>query len=149
MVIVIRLETFKSIGGQIEICWAQGLMMRIWVVLGEVICFVGSTWSPKDVILALMDMITNPIEAHVNGLGPFLLDVVIGNASDSGIVHLNRGGGLGMSKFVESNAQGTCMFGIEKQHAKFGLGSTCQDWLHDLIEHINGSVVWWWVVDYC
>jgi len=47
MVSVIRLERFKSIGRQMEICWVQGLMMRIWVVLGEVTYFVGSTWSPK------------------------------------------------------------------------------------------------------
>ncbi len=97
MVSVIRLEIFKSIGRQIKICWVQGLMMRFWVVLGEVIGFVGSTQSPKDVILALVDTITDPIELHVNGLGPFLFDVVIGNAGGSGVVSLNRGGRLGMS----------------------------------------------------
>jgi len=54
-----------------------------------------------------------------------------------------------MSEFVESNVQGTCMFGIEKQCTKFGIGGACQDWSHDLTEHINGSIVWWWVIGCC
>jgi len=55
---VIRLETFKYIGGCMEICWMHGLMMGIWVMLGEVICFVGGAQLPKNVILALADVVT-------------------------------------------------------------------------------------------
>jgi len=65
------------------------------------------------VILALTD--ANPIEVHANGLGSFLLDVVIGNASGSGVIHLQIGvAGWGYLSLSESNAQGTCMFGIGK-----------------------------------
>jgi len=36
----------------------HGLMMGIWVMLGEVVCSVGDTQSSKNVILALADVVT-------------------------------------------------------------------------------------------
>ncbi len=93
------MQTKEGIGRGVQVRWPHGLMVGIWVVLSEVINFVGGTWMPEDVILALANAILNPVEMHVNGLGVLLLDVVIGNTSGSGVVCLNRGGGLGMAKF--------------------------------------------------
>jgi len=94
----------------------QVLMMEFLVMLNEGISFVGGTWLPKDVILALANEIMNPIKLHVNGFGPFLFDVIVGNSSGCGIVGLNRSGRLWMSKFLKGNAQWASMFGIEEQH---------------------------------
>jgi len=119
----------------------HGLMVGCQVMLSEVICFVGSAQSPKDIILALANMIMDPVEMHVNGLGALLLDVVVGNTSGSGVVGLNRGCGLGMAKLEEGNAQWTSMFGIEKQCTQFDFSGAGQDQLHDLTEDINGAIV--------
>jgi len=89
----------KALAEECKVLWPHGLMVGIQVVLSEVIGFVGGTQMPEDVILALANAILNPVEMHVNGLGVLLLDVVIGNTSGSGVVCLNRGGGLGMAKF--------------------------------------------------
>ena len=66
MVSVIRLETFKCIGRSMEICQAHVLMVGIWMMLGEVIHSIGDAWSPKNVILALADVVTDPVEMHVD-----------------------------------------------------------------------------------
>jgi len=70
------------------------------MVLGEVIHLVGVTWLPKDVVLTLAGPVTDLIKMHVNGLGAFLLDVVIGNASGCGIVGLNWCFRLFVAKFL-------------------------------------------------
>jgi len=124
----------------------QVLMMGFWVMLGEIVSFVGGARSPEDVILALANMIANPIKLNANGFGPFLFDVIVGNSSGCGIVGLNRSGRLWMSKFLKGNAQWASMFGIEEQHPKFSPSSTGQDQSHDLTEDVNGSIVWWQVV---
>jgi len=73
-------------------------------------------------VLSLAYLGLYPIKRHVNGLGMFLFDLVIGNASGCGVVSLNGGGGLVMSEFLQGNAQGTGMFGTEEECNKFGLG---------------------------
>ncbi len=100
-------------------------------------------------VLALVDLVSYPVKMHVNGLGAFLLDIVIGNTSGCGIVSLNGCGMLVMSKFLQGNAQGTSMFGIEEECTKFSLSCTCYDWSHFLAKDINGPIVWWWCVHCC
>jgi len=93
------MQTKEGIGRGVQVRWPHGLMVGIWVVLSEVIGFVCGTWMPEDEILTLENVIPNPVEMHVNGLGALLLDVVIGYTSGSGVVCLNRGGRLGMAEF--------------------------------------------------
>jgi len=69
-------------------------------VLGEVVCLVGVAQLPKDMVLPLPDPVADPIKMNVDGLGTFLLDVVIGNAGGSGIVGLNWCSWLVMTKFL-------------------------------------------------
>jgi len=89
------------------------------VVLGKVVSFVCGTRPPEDVILALPYTVPDPIKTHVDGLGPFLFDVVIGNARGCGIVSLYGRGGLGMPEFLQGDAQRASMLGIEEQGAQF------------------------------
>ena len=51
-----------------------------------------------DYELALLDSVSNPVKAHVNGFGPFLFDSVIGDTFGTGVVGLNGSGWLGVSQ---------------------------------------------------
>jgi len=77
------------------------------MVFGKIIGAVGVARSPKDVKLSLSDTIPDPIEAHVDGFGPFLFDGVIGNAASSAVVGLEWCGWLRVAKFIQGNAHGT------------------------------------------
>ncbi len=62
---------------------------------------------PKDVELALLLAITEPIKVHVHSLGAFLLDSVIGNPTGSVVVSLEQGSWLGVAQFLQSRPDGT------------------------------------------
>ena len=57
-------------------------------MFGEVVSKVSCRRSPIDVELALLDAILEPVEAHVDCLGAFLLDGVGEDASACCIVGL-------------------------------------------------------------
>ncbi len=50
-------------------------------------------------ILSLVDTVTNPVESHIHGLGPFLLDSVIGDAVGCSVVSLDRHWQLWVAQF--------------------------------------------------
>ena len=58
------------------------------MVFAEVIGEVRGSWGPVDVVLALVDSVLEPIEAHVYGLGASLFDLAVGDAGGSGVIHL-------------------------------------------------------------
>jgi len=64
-----------------EIMWAHVLVVGIRVMFGEIVDMVSFARAPKNMKLALVHRVPYPVKVHVNGLGPFLADVVIGNAS--------------------------------------------------------------------
>ena len=51
--------------------------------------------------MRLSDAITDPMEAHVDGLGPLLLDAVGGNADGARVVAHDDGGSLGIAHVGE------------------------------------------------
>ena len=55
-------------------------MVRRGVMLGEVISKIVSAFLPVYFVLALGYAIFYPVEAHVHGFGPALLDCVIYDA---------------------------------------------------------------------
>ena len=61
---------------------------------GKIIGMVGTAGLPENVKLALPDLIPDPIELHVDGLGSLLFDGVIGNAASSAVVGLQWCGWL-------------------------------------------------------
>ena len=69
------------------------------MVFGEVISVIEAAFSPKYMELALADAVADPVKTHVNCLGPFLLDSVIGDASSSAIVSLDGCGWLRVAEF--------------------------------------------------
>jgi len=48
-------------------------MMGVWMVLGKVICLVGITWLPKDVVLAMTDPVADPVKHMLMDLDHFCL----------------------------------------------------------------------------
>ncbi len=55
-------------------------VMRGWMMLCEVVGEVLSAGLPVDDELVLLDLIANPVEAHVHGAGFALRETVIGDA---------------------------------------------------------------------
>ena len=76
------------------------------MVFCEIISTIEAAFLPVDVKLSLSDAIADPIEAHVDGLGSFLFDGVIGDAAGSAIVSLEWCGWLWVSQFFECDTHG-------------------------------------------
>jgi hypothetical protein len=74
------------------------------VMFAEIVSAIGCAGFPKYVELFLADAVADPIETHVNGLGVFLLDGIVGQSSGGGVVSLEWRGRLLVSEFLESHA---------------------------------------------
>jgi hypothetical protein len=73
-------------------------------MFAEVVGFVATTFCPVNVKLALADAVADPVEAHVNGLGAFLFDGVVGDAGGGAVIGLYGGGRLGVAEFFKASA---------------------------------------------
>ena len=116
------------------------------MVLGEVVCFVGCSRFPEDMELLLADSIFQPVESHVDGLGMFHFDGVIGDSRGSVVVGLDRSGWLWVAHLSKGVANGAGLFRIEEEGTEFGLGGTGHDGANDVAEDIHSAVVRWWRV---
>jgi len=58
------------------------------MVFCEIICLIAIAGTPKNMKLALVDAIMDPIKMHVNGFGAFLFDSVIGDATGRAVIGL-------------------------------------------------------------
>ena len=101
---------------------AHQLMMVSWVVFGEVVSEVKFAFLPMNVELALAYAVADPIEAHIDCLGSTLLHFVIDDSKADFVVGLNRGGWLGVSKFMQGLADGTRVLAVLKGCANFCFG---------------------------
>jgi hypothetical protein len=101
-------------------------------MFAEIVSTIGRAGFPKYVELFLADAIADPIKAHVDGLGVFLLDGILGQASGGGVVGLEWRGWLFVSEFLERHAKRAGVLGVDKESTHFGLGSAGQDGAHDL-----------------
>ena len=64
------------------------------MVFGDVICKVSCSRLPVDGELALIDAVPEPVESHVDGLGPLLFHCSCEDAFGAFIVSLEWGGWL-------------------------------------------------------
>ena len=140
------MEDFKIVfGGRVswrlvQICRADADVMGSGEVLGEVVGFVELALFPVDMELALAHSVTNPIKTHVNGLGAFLLDRVVGNADSGAVVGDDRGGRLRVAQFLETDDLWTCFLAIVIGGTKFSLGGAAEDFLHEDAWDVDGTV---------
>jgi len=102
------------------------------MMLCEVIGTVEFAFAPEDLKLALAYTITDPIEAHVDGLGSLLFDGIVGDTASRAVVRDNGSRALGMAHFFEGNADWAGVLAIVKECTKFGFSSTGDDFTHDL-----------------
>ena len=93
------------------------------MVLCIVISFVENAFFPVDYEeVALVNTVSDPKEAHVNGFRPFLFDSVVGDTRCSAVVGLNRFCRLRMTEFFEACAKRAGFFSIVKEGGEFGFG---------------------------
>ena len=94
--------------------------MRRKVMLGKIIGTIATAFTPIDLKLALANSIADPVEPHVNGLGSFLFDRVVGDTGGGAVISSDRCGRLGMAHFTQGNSKWTRFFAIVEQGTEFG-----------------------------
>lgn len=65
----------------VKVDWSHILMVFGGVMFGEIVRFIHGAGFPKDVKVVLGDLISDPVESHVDGSGFLLLDGVVGDAA--------------------------------------------------------------------
>ena len=71
------------------------------MVLGVIVTQVSDAGMSVDEELPLACAVADPIKAHVNRFRSFLLDGVVGEAVDGGVVDLDWSGRLWVPQFTE------------------------------------------------
>ncbi len=101
---------------------------------------------PENVELSLPGVVTNPIKVHINGLGAFLFDHVIDDATCCTVICLEQGCWLGVPLFIQCCANGACSLGIKEECTEFCFSSTGNNLLHDLAQDVDGTIIWWHMI---
>ena len=100
--------------------WAYLFVNGRDVVLSDVVGFVKVTTLPVIEELTLGFAVLKPVEAHVNGFGLLLLEGLVADAFGGRVVSLDSCWGLGMSKFLEHDAEVAVLLAIEVKGCKLG-----------------------------
>ena len=87
--------------------------MGCWMVFGPIVGVIEYTRSPIELELLLCFSVPEPVEAHIHGLCAFGLDFAIDDSFCSGVVCLDGGGWLGVSKFLKNGADVDCFLCID------------------------------------
>ena len=103
-------------------------------MFGVVVTVIGRSWRPEDVKLLLVHSVLDPIEAHVDGFGSGLFTGGVGDGHGSGIVDLDRGGGLDVAHFGESGAQWDSFLAIVEEGTDLGFCCEGGDGFDDFCE---------------
>jgi hypothetical protein len=88
--------------GCVEEVWPHtavvgGRVMLLGVIIGKIVC----SGPPVDQELPLAGPVLDPVESHVDGLGSFLFDGVVGESFGSGVMDLHWGWRLRMTHLFE------------------------------------------------
>ena len=119
-------------------------MMGNGVMLRMIIGPVEAAFAPEDVELALADAVAKPIVPHVNGLGPFLLHGVVGDADGGAVVRDDGSWRLGVAKFLEAGDLGAGFLTIVVGGSKFRFSSAAKYLLHEDAGDVDGTVAGYW-----
>ncbi len=104
----------------IEDEWTHILMMFCRMMLGVVIGNVGGTGGPKNTELFLVYAIADPVEPHIDCLGPLLLDGAIHDAGRRRVVGSYGSRWLRVPHFMECDPEYCAIFCIVEQPTDFG-----------------------------
>jgi len=87
----------RCCGRGIQIGGMHSLMVVYGMMFGKIVSLVGVAWLLKDMKLTLPFVVMEPIEAHANGFGLFLLDSVIEDSTGGVVVSLQGCDRLGVT----------------------------------------------------
>lgn len=118
------------------------LMVGGGKMFGVVVREIGRSTLPVDVELALADAVADPVIAHVDRLGAFLLHRVVDDALGDSVVSLDGSGWLWMAKFFKRSADDGGFLGRVEEGADFGFGCRGQDIFHDVAMDLDGAIEW-------
>jgi hypothetical protein len=99
------------------------MMMGCRMLLGKVVCVVVFAQFPIDAELILLQAATDPVKAHVYGLGLALFDGVVGNAAGGRVVCFDWSIGLRMTHVQEGLMDGTDFLVIVEEASKSALAA--------------------------
>ena len=109
-------------------------------MLGEIICPVEFSSLPVDVELSLSDAVTYPVEAHIDGLGPFLFDCIVGYSRRGCVVCAHGGSWLFVSQFFKGSAERTGLFTVVEKCRQFGFCRTGYYGAEDGANDVDGCI---------
>ena len=69
---------------------ANQFVMSRAVVFCEIVSQINFSWGPIDLKFALGDVVSEPVEAHVDGFGSVLFGVVVEDAVGRAVVDSDR-----------------------------------------------------------
>ena len=115
-------------------------------MFSPIVSVIEFAWAPVDAELFLAFAISEPVESHVHGFGPFGLDLSVDDAFGGGVVCLERGGRLCVSEFLQDNADEDCLAGHDVKRRQFRFGGRGHDMFDDVGNVKDGPVVGW---DFC
>ncbi len=75
--------------GGVEEVWPHSAVVGSRVMLGVIIGKIVCSGPPVDQELPLAGPVLDPVESHVDGLGSFLFDGVVGESLGSGVIDLH------------------------------------------------------------
>ena len=114
-----------------EVCASHDDVVARWVVLGEIVGQIEFSLLPVDSKLALLDLVLDPIESYVHGLGPLNFGTAIGKPIGGGVVVGNACEcGLFPSQFEEDLSDVHRLLAIVEQGSNFGFGCCHHDVPH-------------------
>ena len=103
------------------------MVMGAREVCGEVTTMILVARGPIYIELALANAVSDPVEAHVNGLAALLFYRIVADAGCGAVVRLDWSGGLFVAQFLEGGAEGTSFTAIVEEGREFSLGSAGHD----------------------
>lgn len=97
-----------------------GMRFMSSVMFGPVVGQIGRAGSPLDLVLTLVDLITNPVKAHVHSFELCLLYCcVVGNPVGGRVVGSDVGGCLRPVEFGECGAKRDSVFSVDEAATEF------------------------------
>jgi hypothetical protein len=107
----------------VEIKWAESLVVGRGVVLCKVVTQVCVTGGAADVEFSLLDAVLDPVVARIHSFGSFLENSFVCNSICGGVVSFELCSVLGVSHFLKRFACDSASFGIDKQGTILGFSN--------------------------
>jgi hypothetical protein len=117
------------------------MMMFGGVMLCEVVGSIEFCLAPVNVKLFLANAVSNPVKAHVDRFGAFLLDRVIRKTFGGCVISFQGCGRLWVAYFGYTGADGACLLTIVEQTRQFSFRCDRDDLLHNVTHDVHRCIV--------